>query len=204
MNSSGSTRIAVLRRPNALLALLLAGALMGGVASARPADDPQGRPEGAGVAAAMIPNPRMLDRMAQELGLTDAQRGKIKSAFEAARPEMQKLREQLRTATKDLRGLDAGDAQYLAKATEASKRIGDLTARMVVQAAQLRSTVWQTLTAEQRGKLEARMAKMRERREDFRERMRERMERRGDDRRWGRGEGRPPRGPDGPPPPRGM
>ena len=54
MNSSGSTRIAVLRRPNALLALLLAGALMGGVASARPADGPQGRPEGAGVAAAMI------------------------------------------------------------------------------------------------------------------------------------------------------
>ena len=113
MNSSGSIRIAVLRRPNALLALLLAGALMGGVASARPADGPQGRPEGAGVAAAMIPNPRMLDRMAQELGLTDAQRGKIKSAFEAARPEMQKLREQLRTATKDLRGLDAGDALHL-------------------------------------------------------------------------------------------
>ena len=133
----------------------------------------------------------------------------MRSAARSRAPSKRRVRRCRNCASSCVRppkicGLDAGDAQYLAKATEASKRIGDLTARMVVQAAQLRSTVWQTLTAEQRGKLEARMAKMRERREDFRERMRERMERRGDDRRWGRGEGRPPRGPDGPPPPRGM
>lgn len=148
-----------------------------------------------------LPNPRMLMRIADELGLTEAQRTKIKTAFDAARPEMQKLREQLRDASKGLRELNASDAQYLTKAGEASKRIGDLTARMVLQGAQLRSAVWQALTPEQRTKLEERMAKMRER-------MRERTEDRhggwGHHRGEGRGMGGPGmRGPDGPPPPRG-
>jgi len=162
------------------------------------ADGPMGSP------GAAMPNPRMLERMAGELGLTDAQRAKIKSAFEAARPASQKIREEMREAYKAMRALDAADPQYLTKANEAAKRIGELTTRMMVQGSQLRSTVWTTLTPEQRTKLAERMAKMRER-------MRERMDgrrgwgdRHGDrdrDRRGGGYGPRGPRGPDGPPPP---
>ena len=202
MTATRPTRNSTGLLSRSLAAVLLAGATLAAVAHAdepRPngppprgmmADGPMGGP------GAAMPNPRMLERMADELGLSDAQRAKIKSAFEAARPEGQKLREQMRDAHKGMRSLDAADPQYLTKANDAAKRIGELTTRMMMQAAQLRSTVWTTLTPEQRTKLTERMAKMRDR-------MRERMDGRhgwGDHHGGGRGP-RGPRGPDGLPPP---
>jgi len=213
MTATRPTRNSTVLLSRSLAVLLLAGATLVAVANAADAKGDDPRPPGPpprgmmadgpmGGPAAGMPNPRMLERMADELGLTDAQRAKIKAAFETARPESQKLREQMRDAYKSMRGLDAADPQYLTKANDVAKRIGELTTRLMVQGSQLRNTVWTTLTPEQRAKLTERMTTMRDR-------MRERMEgrhgwgeRHGDRRGGGHGP-RGPRGPDGPPPPRG-
>lgn len=137
-------------------------------------------------------HPRMLDRMAEELSLSDEQRQKIRGLFEAARPAMEQRREKMRADAELLRNTDPGSKDYQAVVQKVSRSAGELAASGVADAAQLRAQVWAVLTPEQRTKARAMGDKMRDRMEERRE-MRNKMR---EDRRKSRDGGPPP-----PPPP---
>ena len=59
-----------------------------------------------------MPDPgMMIGRMAERLDLDDAQRESVKNIMEAAKPELQALREQFRANQEALQALDAGDPE---------------------------------------------------------------------------------------------
>lgn len=120
-------------------------------------------------------HPRMLERMAGELQLTDDQKQKIKGVFESARPEMDQVRELGRQNAEKLRATKPGDKNYDSVVAEVARSAGDLATRAVTNGAQLRAQVWAVLTPEQRTRLDAlqaeRRAKMKERMSQRRQRM---------------------------------
>jgi protein CpxP len=120
-------------------------------------------------------HPRMFERMAGELGLTDAQRQSIRGLFESARPAMQQRREQARANAELLRKTQPDSPEYQAVVARVSRTAGELAASGVSDAAQLRSQVWAVLTPEQRVKAqqlgEQRQLRRDERRKEFRDRM---------------------------------
>jgi Spy/CpxP family protein refolding chaperone len=103
------------------------------------------------------------DRMMDELDLTPQQRGKITEHRATYQPEMRKLRQELQQARRALRDTNPGDAKYSSKVAETTKRVGELSAKMVTQSAELRSKVWSVLTPEQQKKMLERQQMMRER-----------------------------------------
>jgi Spy/CpxP family protein refolding chaperone len=125
-----------------------------------------------------MPNPRMLERIAGELGLSDAQRQKIKGLLEAARPGMQQLRERGRQNAERLRAAKPGDKSYDVTVAEVSREAGELMSQMVRDASKVRAQVWAEFTPEQRTKLDAMQqkmhARMQERMQEHREKMRQR------------------------------
>lgn len=129
--------------------------------------------------AGMGMHPRMLDRMAKELSLTDEQRKKIQGLFEAARPAMEKRREQMRADAELLRKTEPGDKDYSAVVQKVSRNAGELAASGVTEAARLRADVWAVLTPEQRSKARELGDQMRDRMKERREMRRERMRDRG-------------------------
>lgn len=110
-------------------------------------------------------------RMARELGLTPEQRTRMRGIMEAARPKMEDLRGQIRVESRKVRDADPDAKGYDALVVASSKRIGELTAQMFQQRAQLRRQVWQLLTPEQRTKAEAMKAEAKKRRDARAERM---------------------------------
>lgn len=103
------------------------------------------------------------DRMMDELDLTPQQRGKITEHRATYQPELRKLRQELQQARRALREINPGDAKYKTTVAETAKRVGELSAKMVTQSAELRSKVWSVLTAEQQKKMLERQQAMRER-----------------------------------------
>lgn len=146
----------------------------GGHAGDRP---PMSMMDGGAGALAGGTHPRMLERMAGELQLTDDQKQKLKGVFESARPEMDQVRDLARQNAEKLRGVKPGDANYDAVVAEVARSAGDLASRAVTNGAQLRRQVWAVLTPEQRQKMETRQA---ERSEARKQRMAERRERQRD------------------------
>jgi Spy/CpxP family protein refolding chaperone len=106
---------------------------------------------------------RNWDRMMDELDLTPQQRGKITEHRATYQPELRKLREELQQARRALRDTNPGDAKYASKVAETAKRVGELSAKMVSQSAELRSKVWSVLTPEQQKKMLERQQTMRDR-----------------------------------------
>lgn len=96
--------------------------------------------------------PRMLERMSEQLQLTPKQLGKLTEYSAEVRPQMQQMRQELAMQSRRLRELSPGAASYPADTADAAKKIGDLTARMAKQNAELRAKMWQELTPEQRSK----------------------------------------------------
>jgi Spy/CpxP family protein refolding chaperone len=143
-------------------------------------------------------DPRMLQRLADDLQLTPQQRGKITEHVATHAPEMRRLATEMARQSRALRELNPADGKFNATVNEAAKRMGDLSAQLVRQGGEMRAKVWQVLTPEQRAKADERQQQMKQRRLE----MRERWERRGP----GGPEGAP-RGPHGmppmPPPPGG-
>lgn len=103
------------------------------------------------------------DRMMDELDLTPQQRGKITEHRATYQPELRKLRQELQQARRSLREINPGDAKYAAKVAETAKRVGELSAKMVTQSAELRSKVWSVLTPDQQKKMLERRQAMRDR-----------------------------------------
>ena len=132
-----------------------------------------------GLVPGMI-HPGMLQRMADELGLTTEQRQTIRGLFEGARPEMEQLREQMHAAGRPLADTAPTDPNYATVVQRASQQLGELTSRMVTQGSQLRAQVHGVLTKEQQAKLgqlqAEHRAKRQERMQERRERMRERRD----------------------------
>lgn len=114
---------------------------------------------------------RNWDSLVNELDLTPQQRGKITEHRATYQPELRKLREELKQVRRALRETHPGDTKYSSKVAETAKRVGELSAKMVTQAAELRSKVWGVLTSEQQKKMLERQQTMRERRQVTRERM---------------------------------
>jgi len=123
-------------------------------------------------------HPRMFERMASELGLSDAQRQSIRGLYESARPAMQQRREQARANAELLRKTEPGDKDYQAVVARVSRTAGELAAAAISDGAQLRAQVWGVLTPEQRVKAqqlgEQRQQRRAEKRAKFRDRMEER------------------------------
>lgn len=118
---------------------------------------------------------RWLNRMGDEIGLTPQQRGKLTEHAATARPEMNKLRQELREQRRVLQELSPGDPKYAAVSAEAAKRIGELASRLAQQGIQLRSKVWAELTPEQRTKALSLRDQMKARRKAMGERVRYQM-----------------------------
>jgi Spy/CpxP family protein refolding chaperone len=139
-------------------------------------------------------HPRMLERMAGELGLTDAQRQSIRGLFDAARPAMEKRREQMRADAELMRRTQPGDRDYQAVVERVSRSAGEMASRAVSDAAQLRTQVWAVLTPEQRTKMQQLQEQRRAMREERRKNRQERMQQR---RSGGQGPTPPPAPPQG-------
>ena len=122
-----------------------------------------GSMRGAGLMELAGADPRALQRLADELQLTPQQRGKITEHRATYQPELRKLREELQQARRALRDTNPGDAKYASKVAETAKRVGELSAKMVSQSAELRSKVWSVLTPEQQKKMLERQQTMRDR-----------------------------------------
>ena len=110
-------------------------------------------------------------RMARELGLTPEQRTQLRGMMQAARPKMEDLRGQLRAENRKIREADPNAKGFDALVASSSKRIGELTAQLVQQRAQMQRQVWQMLTPEQRAKADAMKAEAKKRRDEMAERM---------------------------------
>lgn len=123
-------------------------------------------------------HPKMFERMAAELDLSDAQRQSIRGLFESARPAMQQRREQARANAELLRNTEPGDKDYDAVVARASRTAGELAATAVSDAAQLRAQVWGVLTPEQRVKARQLGEQRQQRREERRKKFRDRMDQR--------------------------
>ena len=115
----------------------------------------------------MQPDPaRMMTRMSKKLELSAEQQTKIQSLQTAAREASaadQKRMQELRTEMMGMR--DNFDA---AKAHKLSDEIGQISGRLVFQASESWSKVYQVLNADQKAKMDAMMAKRGENRNKLR------------------------------------
>jgi len=110
---------------------------------------------------------RMMSHMGKELDLSAEQQAKIEALMTAARQASatdQKRMQALRTEMMAMR--DNFDAT---KARKAADEIGQVTGRLVFQASETWSQVYQLLTVEQKAKLDELMAQRTQRRGKWRE-----------------------------------
>jgi Spy/CpxP family protein refolding chaperone len=112
-----------------------------------------------------------MQRMADELGLSPAQRKQVRDIYEGVRPQMDATRSQMRIERQRLRDASPGSRDHAATVAAASKRIGDLSAQAAQQRGELERKVWQVLTPEQRAKADAQRAESRKRRDEQADRL---------------------------------
>lgn len=116
-----------------------------------------GGPEGA------FPGPGlMIEHMAEHLDLDDTQREQVQNIVEAARPEIESLREQLRANREALVALEAGDPAYSTQLNDIAVSNGQLATEGTLLFTRVRSEVHAVLTEEQREKLARGKERMRQ------------------------------------------
>jgi Spy/CpxP family protein refolding chaperone len=118
----------------------------------------------------------LLGRLGDELALSAEQRTKIKALMDEARPEMERLREEMRSTSRELAQLSPDDKAYDGSVATASRRMGELTTRMIQQRSALRARTHAVLTAEQKTQMAEIRKKMMERMQERRERREHRHE----------------------------
>jgi len=109
----------------------------------------------------------MLEHMADHLDLDDAQREAVQNILEAAKPELEAFRDQLRENRQALMVLDTGDPAYSTEINNIAISNGQLATEGTLLFTRIRNEVNAVLTAEQRDKLargKERMRKVAERR----------------------------------------
>lgn len=95
----------------------------------------------------------MFEHMADHLDLDDAQRQTVQNILEAARPEMEALREQFRANRGALMALDASDSAYSTELNNIALSNGQLATDGTLLFTRIRSEINAVLTDEQREKL---------------------------------------------------
>ena len=104
----------------------------------------------------------MLEHMADPLDLDDAQRESVRNILEAAKPEIEALREQFRANREALDALDASDSAYSAELNNLAISNGQLATEGTLLFTRIRTEVHAVLTEEQREKLARSKERMRQ------------------------------------------
>ena len=104
----------------------------------------------------------MLEHMADHLDLDDAQRETVQNILEAARPEMEALREQFRANREALRTLDTSDPAYSTELNNIALSNGQLATDGTLLFTRVRTEISAVLTDEQREKLARGKERMRQ------------------------------------------
>ena len=152
-----------MKKRTALLLSAVAIAGLAGAVYAAPGFGPEPFPGGPG-------NPAlMLEHMADHLDLDDAQRDAVNNILEAAKPEVQALREKVRSNREALEALDVNDAAYSAELNNIAISNGELATEATLLFTRIRTEVHAVLTDEQIAKLERGKERMKRR---FKERRR--------------------------------
>lgn len=101
-----------------------------------------------------FPGPRlMLEHMADHLDLSDEQRESVRNIMEAAKPEFEALREQLRGNREALESLAIDDPAYSTELNNIAISNGQLATEGTLLFSRVRNEVHAVLTEEQRDKL---------------------------------------------------
>ena len=104
----------------------------------------------------------MLEHMADHLDLDDAQRESVRNILEAAKPEIEALREQFRANREALDALDASDSASSAELNNLAISNGQLATEGTLLFTRIRTEVHAVLTEEQREKLARSKERMRQ------------------------------------------
>lgn len=104
----------------------------------------------------------MLEHMADHLDLDDTQRAQVENIMEAARPEFEALREQLRANREALESLATDDPAYATELNDIAVSNGQLATEGTLLFTRVRSEVHAVLTEEQRDKLARSKERMRQ------------------------------------------
>ncbi|MEO1204550.1 MAG: Spy/CpxP family protein refolding chaperone [Pseudomonadota bacterium] len=109
---------------------------------------------------------RMLEHMADYLDFDATQRASMENILEAARPEIQSMREQMRVNRHALETLNPDDPAYDMLLNDIAISNGELAAQGTFLFTRIRSEVNAILTDEQREKLKRKKERMKERMEE--------------------------------------
>ena len=100
-------------------------------------------------------NPEMmLEHMADHLDLTDEQRDAVKNILQAAQPEVEALRDQVRANRDAIKELDPTDAADMAEVNNIAISNGELATNGTLLAVRIRGEVHAVLTDDQIAKLD--------------------------------------------------
>jgi len=117
-----------------------------------------------GLMPGALDNPAFrIERMADHLDLTDEQRVSIKNILQAAKPEMETLRDQAMANREALESLDQFDPTYDATLQNIAISNGELATARTLLMARVRGETRAVLTEEQITKLERGKARMKDR-----------------------------------------
>ncbi len=106
---------------------------------------------------------RMLEMMTRHLELDDTRSQTIGNILEAAKPDIDALRERVQATRKAMRELDVSDPGYWDKLQTLSTDIGALTSEAALLHGRLRADVFAELTPEQRERAAEGRGRMRDR-----------------------------------------
>jgi len=104
-----------------------------------------------------------LEHMADHLDLTDEQRASVKNILQAAKPEIEAVRDQARANREAIQTLDPADPAYEAELNNIALSNGELATTGTLLAVRVRSEVRAVLTDEQIAKLERGKERMKKR-----------------------------------------
>jgi protein CpxP len=94
-------------------------------------------------------------KIAEKLGLSAEQKGKVKEVFEKNRQEAQPLRKELMTAKRDLRGLSMAEKTDEAAIRAQAAKLAGIEADMAIHRARVSGEIRAILTPEQQEKFRA-------------------------------------------------
>jgi len=117
---------------------------------------------------------KRLDRMAEKLNLSDAQKTQVQALKQNSRNEIKPLRNEQRALRKEIRQLDPNASDYSAKLADAANRQAELTRQMIIAKGNKRQQMSTILTPEQLAKKKEMRAKRKAR---FQKRMHKRHHR---------------------------
>jgi Spy/CpxP family protein refolding chaperone len=105
----------------------------------------------------------MLEHMADHLDLTDQQRDSVENILQAAKPEIEAIRDQAKANHEAIQALDPASPAYDVELNNIAVSNGELAAAGTLLAVRIRSEVHAVLTDEQIAKLERGKERMKKR-----------------------------------------